>query len=170
MRKPGSKTYWKVFFWEPIFRWKVWRSVFLLNYSAPAGMHIHLKSGMAVRSYPKPRFQTVVILSSNRENAWFAHGIEKEKAPELGLFCGCGGRTWTYDPRVMSSKKPVLYCFVWFNKVAKILRFSILSLFIVQDNNSTFHKVVEFLLNSEKGPWPWPGLALFLFGSYWLRL
>ena len=36
--------------------------------------------------YPKQRFQTVVILSSNRENEWFAHRMEKEKAPELGLF------------------------------------------------------------------------------------
>ena len=49
-------------------------------------LHIHLKSGMAVRSYQKLRFQTVVILSSNRENESFTHKTEKEKAPELGLF------------------------------------------------------------------------------------
>ena len=31
-----------------------WKNGFLINSGAAIGMHIHLKSGMAVRSYPKP--------------------------------------------------------------------------------------------------------------------
>ena len=53
-------------------------------------MHIHQKIRQIVRFDPKPQFQSVVILSYNRKNDRKEHKIEKEKAPDLGLFSGCG--------------------------------------------------------------------------------
>ena len=61
-------------------------------------LHIHLKSGMAVRSYPKLRFQTVVILSYNRKNDRNGHKTEKEKAPDLGLFLWLRGQDLNLRP------------------------------------------------------------------------
>ena len=69
-----------------------------------------------------------------------------------GYFYGCGGRTRTYDLRVMSPKNGFLHRFILFKKSLYRNGFSDLSFYPVVCNNSTFYSVVEFLLNLNQHP------------------
>ena len=65
---------------------------------------------------------------------------------------GCGGRTRTYDLRVMSPKNGFLHRFILFKKSLYHNGFSALSFYPVVCDNSTFYSVVEFLLNLKQHP------------------
>ena len=65
---------------------------------------------------------------------------------------GCGGRTRTYDLRVMSPKNGFLHRFILFKKSLYRNGFSALSFYPVVCDNSTFYSVVEFLLNLKQHP------------------
>ena len=62
---------------------------------------------------------------------------------------GCGGRTRTYDLRVMSSKRCVYYRFAMCKNVLQIHTFLNYAFYIVMWYCWTFCDVVEFLLNSK---------------------
>ena len=74
------------------------------------------------------------------------------KSCDFRTFYGCGGRTRTYDLRVMSPKNGFLHRFILFKKSLYRNGFSDLSFYPVVCNNSTFYSEVELLLNLNQHP------------------